>query len=96
MLSYVFEADTAARGAREVSLGQIGVLPAARGRGVASALIAEVLHGAAQRDCATAGLGVDTENVTGALRLYEGLGFRAVRARVSWTLGLAPSAERRA
>jgi ribosomal protein S18 acetylase RimI-like enzyme len=95
VLAYVSEADTAARGSREVDLGQIGVLPAARGRGVATGLIVEVLHAAAQQDCRTAGLGVDTENVTGALRLYEGLGFRPVRTQVSWTLDLPPSAERR-
>ncbi|TFV89875.1 GNAT family N-acetyltransferase [Blastococcus sp. CT_GayMR16] len=93
VLSYVYEADTAARGTREVVLGQIGVLPAARGRGVASALIAEVLRTAAGNDCASAGLGVDTDNVTGALRLYEGLGFRTVRTRVSWSLDLPPVAE---
>ena len=96
VLSYVYEADTAARGSREVVLGQIGVLPPARGRGVASALITEVLRAAASSDCASAGLGVDTENVTGALRLYESLGFRPVRSRVSWTLDLSPVAELRA
>jgi ribosomal protein S18 acetylase RimI-like enzyme len=96
VLVYVYEADTAARGTRQVVLGQIGVLPPARGRGVASALITEVLEAAARNDCESAGLGVDTENVTGALRLYEGLGFRPVRARVSWTLDLSPVAERRA
>ena len=90
VLAYVFEADTAARGTREVSLGQIGVLPQARGRGVASATIAEVLRTAAEHDCQSAALGVDTGNVTGALRLYEGLGFRAVRSRVSFTLALPP------
>jgi mycothiol synthase len=96
VLAYVYEADTAARGTRQVVLGQIGVLPPARGRGVASALITEVLEAAARNDCESAGLGVDTENVTGALRLYEGLGFRPVRSRVSWTLDLSPVAERRA
>jgi mycothiol synthase len=96
VLSYVYEADTAARGTREVVLGQIGVLPPARGRGVASALIAEVLATAAGSDCQSAGLGVDTENVTGALRLYEGLGFRSVRSRVSWTLDLPAVAQLRA
>jgi mycothiol synthase len=89
-LAYVFEADTAARGSREVSLGQIGVLPEARGRGIAGALIADVLRTAAANDCQGASLGVDTENVTGALRLYEGLGFRPIRTRVSWTLALQP------
>jgi mycothiol synthase len=96
VLSYVYEADTAARGSRQVVLGQIGVLPPARGRGVASALIAEVLATAAGSDCQSAGLGVDTENVTGALRLYEGLGFRPVRSRVSWTLDLPAVAQLRA
>ena len=96
VLAYVYEADTAARGTREVVLGQIGVLPPARGRGVAGALIVEVLLAAAAGDCQSAGLGVDTENVTGALRLYEGLGFRPVRSRVSWTLDLPPVPERRA
>jgi mycothiol synthase len=93
VLAYVYEADTAARGTREVVLGQIGVLPTARGRGVAGALIGEVLRVAAAGDCVSAGLGVDTDNVTGALRLYEGLGFRAVRTRVSWTLDLPPVRE---
>ncbi|HLM04485.1 MAG TPA: GNAT family N-acetyltransferase [Blastococcus sp.] len=95
VLAYVFEADTAARGTREVSLGQIGVLPRARGRGIASATIAEVLRTAARNDCQSAALGVDTENVTGALKLYEGLGFRAIRSRVTFTLALPPVAEAR-
>jgi mycothiol synthase len=94
VLAYVYEADTTARGTREVVLGQIGVLPPARGRGAAGALIAEVLQAASRSDCESAGLGVDTENVTGALRLYEGLGFRTVRSRVSWTLDLPPVVER--
>jgi len=72
------------------------VLPPARGRGVASATIAAVLRAAVEHDCATAGLGVDSANVTGALRLYERLGFRTVRTRVSWTLDLPPVAQRRA
>src|SRR4029450_9640531 len=61
VLAYVYEADTAARGTRQVVLGQIGVLPQARGRRVAGALIAEVLEAAARNDCESAGLGVDTE-----------------------------------
>jgi ribosomal protein S18 acetylase RimI-like enzyme len=94
VLAYVFEADAAARGSREVSLGQIGVLPAARGRGIASAVIVDVLRAAAGSGCQSAALGVDTENVTGALRLYEGLGFEPVRTRVSWTRDLPPAVER--
>ena len=40
VLAYVFEADTAATGVRATDFGQIGVLPAARGRGLAKATIA--------------------------------------------------------
>ena len=89
-LAYVYEADSLAKGYDEVHLGQIGVLPAARGRGVASAVIAEVLRRAAGAGCSHAGLEVDTGNVTGALRLYESLGFRTVRSQVTSSLALPP------
>ncbi|SOE01547.1 GNAT family N-acetyltransferase [Blastococcus haudaquaticus] len=89
-LAYVFEADTAANGYETVDLGQIGVLPSARGRGLARATIASVLRAAADRKFGRAALQVDSENVTGALALYEGLGFRKRRTQVQWVLGLAP------
>ena len=38
-LAYVYEADSRANGYDEVHLGQIGVLPSARGRGLASAVM---------------------------------------------------------
>ncbi|MGY1826301.1 N-acetyltransferase family protein [Blastococcus sp. SYSU DS0541] len=92
VLAYVYEADTRARGYREVVLGQIGVLPGARGRGLASAMIGGSLRAAASRDCAVAALDVDSDNVTGALRLYESLGFTTVRTRVAWSRSLPPVA----
>jgi mycothiol synthase len=90
LLAYVYEADTQATGRRLAEFGQIGVLPPARGRGVASALIAAALRAAADRDCKSAGLQVDSDNVTGALRLYEKLGFTTARTQVSWSLALPP------
>ncbi|SDF20982.1 mycothiol synthase [Blastococcus aurantiacus] len=87
-LAYVYEADSRARGHDEVHLGQIGVLPAARGRGVASALITAVLRAAAAAGCRTAGLDVDSGNVTGAPGVYERLGFRTTRTQVSWSTSL--------
>ncbi|MGY2004282.1 GNAT family N-acetyltransferase [Blastococcus sp. SYSU DS1024] len=92
VLAYVYEADTRARGYREVVLGQIGVLPGARGRGLASAMIGDSLRAAAARDCTVAALDVDSDNVTGALRLYESLGFTTVRTRVAWSRSLPPVA----
>ncbi|MGY1719250.1 GNAT family N-acetyltransferase [Blastococcus sp. SYSU DS0552] len=90
VLGYVYEADTRAKGHREVVLGQIGVLPAARGRGVAAAMIGRSLAAAAAHDCQAAVLDVDSDNVTGALRLYESLGFRTVRAKAAWSLSRPP------
>ena len=95
-LAYVFEADTRATGKRQLHLGQIGVLPRARGRGVATAVIAAALRAGAGNDCVTSGLDVDSGNVTGALRLYEALGFSTTRTSVSWELALPPMGERRA
>ena len=56
-LAYVYEADSLATGYDEVHLGQIGVLPSARGRGVASAVIAEVLVGRRGEGARTPGSG---------------------------------------
>jgi mycothiol synthase len=95
VLAYVYEADTAANGYEQVELGQIGVLPSARGRGLAKATIATALRAAAEQGCRSAGLQVDSENVTGALGLYEDLGFTKRRTQVSWTLALLRSTELR-
>ena len=96
VLCYVYEADTQATGIKEIHFGQIGVLPHARGRGLASALIGAALRLGAEHDCKRAGLEVDTGNVTGALRLYESLGFVITRTRVSWSVELPPLSEPRA
>jgi mycothiol synthase len=85
-LVYEHEADTQATGVREAFLGQIGVLPAARGLGVARSVITAALHAAAADGLQRAGLTVDTHNTTGALRLYEGLGFAVDGRETVWAL----------
>ncbi len=50
-----------------------------RKRGLASALIVENLRELQRRGMTEAALGVDAENATGALQLYERLGFRVVK-----------------
>jgi mycothiol synthase len=89
-LVYVYESDTRATGVREAHFGQIGTLPSARGRGLASAAIARAMRTAADNGCRRAGLQVDSDNVTGALRLYESLGFAVRRTHVSWSRDLPP------
>jgi mycothiol synthase len=54
----------------------LGVLPAARGRGVGRFLLESALAGYAEAGRSWAGLGEDTKNVSGALRLYESAGLR--------------------
>jgi mycothiol synthase len=60
----------------------LGVLPAWRGRGLASALLAHSLLLFHKAGLAQAALDVDAENPTGALRLYQKLGFVALREEI--------------
>lgn len=87
-LGYEWDADTAATGVREAWLGQLGVLPQARGRGAGSALLGEFLHRAARRGYQRAALEVDSSNASGAVGLYERAGFRTARTSTSWELDL--------
>jgi len=51
-----------------------------RRRGLARALILSSLRILKERGMTEAALGVDTENISGALRLYERCGFRPARS----------------
>lgn len=53
-----------------------------RGRGLASALIGRNLRLLAERGMAEAALSVDAENLTGALRLYEKMGFEVRKTQL--------------
>lgn len=57
----------------------ICVRRAYRRKGLAKSLIVQSLHELKRRGMTEAALGVDAENVTGALHLYESCGFRVVR-----------------
>jgi mycothiol synthase len=50
-----------------------------RKRGVAKALIADSLRAVKERGMLEAALGVDAENPSGALQLYESMGYRMIR-----------------
>ncbi len=62
----------------------IGVLPAARGRGLGGFLLRHAFAAFAARGRDTVGLGVDTENSTGAPRLYERHGMTVHYAVDTW------------
>ncbi|MGB9997561.1 GNAT family N-acetyltransferase [Streptomyces pseudogriseolus] len=62
----------------------LGVLPAARGRGLAGLLLRHAFGVFAARGRDTVGLGVDTRNATGAPRLYERHGLTLHYAVDTW------------
>jgi len=80
-------------------LDHISVRRPWRKRGVASALIASTLHILRERGMEVAALGVDAENPTGALRVYEAMGFArhktGIRAAVRCRGGLPMITEER-
>ncbi len=79
VMNAIFAAENEALGIRRGWLEHVSVRRPYRGKGVAKALCVasfQVLRG---RGMAEAWLGVDGSNPTGALQLYEGLGFLARR-----------------
>jgi len=83
-LTSVSPERNAQSGKNEGFLDEIGVIRGWRKRGIASALIVSAMQSLKASGVALASLGVDTENPTGALRLYENLGFEAVQRSVSY------------
>ncbi len=60
-------------------IGPVCVRRPWRRRGLAHALLAQSLQALRARGMTEAALGVDTQNLTGALRLYESMGFHDVK-----------------
>jgi ribosomal protein S18 acetylase RimI-like enzyme len=60
-----------------------------RGRGLGTALLLHAFHALRSRGRSAAGLSVDAENPTGALRLYESVGMRPVREHSTYEQRLA-------
>jgi mycothiol synthase len=75
-----WEQDWTAQGYTEGYTDELAVARTHRGRGIASALLTESMRRFAAAGLDAAGLGVDADNPSGALRLYEGLGYRQTAA----------------
>ena len=67
-------------------VGTLGVRPAWRRRGLGEALLRAAFAELYVRGRRRVGLGVDTENVSGALRLYERVGMRPLLRHDNWSL----------
>lgn len=88
VLAYIWKSENEALGMRRGWLDHISVRRGWRRRGLARALIVSALEGLRAAGMDQALLGVDTDNLTGAVRVYESLGFRiadrATQYRKSW------------
>ncbi|HET7472447.1 MAG TPA: GNAT family N-acetyltransferase [Candidatus Limnocylindrales bacterium] len=84
VMTYVFPDDNERLGLSRGWLEHISVRRPWRRRGLASALIARSMRQLRDRGLREAALGVDAENTTGALRIYEALGFRRARTGVGF------------
>lgn len=84
VMPFVFANENVELGIQRGWLEHISVRRAWRRRGLASALIARSLVALREQGLTQAALGVDAENISGALRVYESLGFRRHRTGVSY------------
>lgn len=86
VLGYEWEADTEVTGIRDLYIGQVGTRRSYRGRGLARAALAKVLAEGVKAGFQRASLGVDADNPTGALGLYESLGFAMHSKWITYSL----------
>jgi mycothiol synthase len=97
---FVNDDDNLRFGVRRGWCENISTRTAWRGRGLASALICRALLALRERGMTEAALGVDAQNETGALRLYQKMGFREVSRETDWRrpldgqAGAEPEADR--
>jgi mycothiol synthase len=71
-------------GRQEGYVNTLAVLRAYRRRGLGTALLAQSLHSLRQAGMDSVHLGADAENLTGAVRIYERLGFHVRKTSVAY------------
>lgn len=81
-----YDAVAEATGLREAYVVKVGATPEHRRLGLASTLLAIALERFREEGFARAGLDVDSENPTGALAIYERVGFEVQRRWTSYLL----------
>jgi mycothiol synthase len=84
VIAQIYPADNEASGVRRGWLDRVSVRRAWRRQGIGRALIAASLAVLRRRGMDVASLGVDADNQTGALGLYEGLGFRQDKRSIAY------------
>ena len=86
-----FEAALEATGQRDLHIRTVGTRRPGRKRGLASALLTHALRQGQAAGFDSASLGVDADSPTGALGLYERIGFRVAATFVSQHLVVIPA-----
>jgi mycothiol synthase len=76
--------DSSASSPDAANVDELGVRRAWRGRGIARALLLTAIAEVRRRGIGAAELSVDSESLTGATRLYEKAGMRAIRSFEQW------------
>ena len=84
VMNFIYPEENRRLGVMRGWLDHISVRRPWRRRGVAGALIADSLRALRDGGFEEAALGVDAENLSGALRLYESLGFRRHRTAIGF------------
>jgi mycothiol synthase len=84
VLNGIYTEENADLGLRRGWLDSVFTRRAWRGRGLARALIGRSIHLLADAGMDTAALGVDADNPSGALGLYESCGFEVVDRSAAW------------
>ncbi len=77
------------QGGREGYVGDVGVHPSQRGRGIAFALLTRTLATFAADGLPTAALDVEADNLTGAIRLYSKAGMQPSPQSTEWAKQLS-------
>jgi ribosomal protein S18 acetylase RimI-like enzyme len=84
LIVFINEDSNAKTHKKQAWTEDISVLKSYRGQGIAKAMIYAAMHAVKQAGMDSAMLGVDTNNSSGALRLYENCGYEAVRTSISF------------
>jgi ribosomal protein S18 acetylase RimI-like enzyme len=87
-MSYVDREENERVGRQQAWIGQVGVRRAWRKRGLATALLCESMRAFRAAGFEWAVLMVDSESLTGAVGVYERVGFHTVQQTVVYTLTL--------
>lgn len=85
-LNHAYPEDNKVAGVRQAWISNLATVGRWRGRGLASAMIAESLEKFTSAGFTYALIGVDADNPTGAARLYRALGFQPLHRSIAYQI----------